>query len=82
MTSYLVGLWVGAGVKMETIKIEAHDPEDALIQASLKIGVCIPVDEADEDVVNAPDLYMYLDRSEYGKENAYLLIESAFIREI
>lgn len=82
MNKYRISLWPGAGYWLQETVVEASCPEEALVLASKEIGFCIPVDEADEDVESAEDMYMYLDRTEHGAENVYLLIENANIEQI
>lgn len=81
MNKYRISLWPGAGYWLQETVVEASCTEEALVLASKEIGFCIPVDEADEDVENS-DLYTYLDRTEYGMSNVYLLIENAMIEEM
>ena len=81
MNKYRISLWPGAGYWLQETVVEASCPEEALVLASKEIGFCIPVDEADEDVENS-DLYTYLDRTEYGMSNVYLLTENTMIEEM
>lgn len=78
MKNYKVMLWPGAGMMLDEVTVEARDPEDALVQASLTIGMTIPADEADPEVEES-DIYTYLDRTEYDAGCVYLLIENARI---
>lgn len=87
MNDYLVSLYPGAGVELFSMKINARDPEDALVQASMELPcVFIDVDvAADEGIVEEyenDDSYVYLDRTEYGGGCGYLLIANAEVREI
>lgn len=85
MTKFKVELWSGAGYLMNPpVNVEARDEEEALVLASIEDPYCfykeaddIPSDEIDE--FDSADNYIYLDRTEYGHSNIYLLVENACI---
>ena len=81
MSKFKVSLWPGAGYWIEFVEVEAAHAEEALILASKEIGFSIPSDEADDEIESS-DQYTYLDRTEYGIGNIYLLIENAVIEEL
>lgn len=82
---YKVALWSGAGYLMnEPVIVNAHDEEEALVLASIQDPFASyvednAVNEADRDEFEKADNYIYLDRSEYGHSNIWLLIENARI---
>lgn len=75
---FRVSLWPGAGAELQSVVVEARDEEEALVLASTKIGIIIPMDESDDEVESS-DMYTYIDRSEHGFENGYLLIVNGSI---
>lgn len=87
MHNYRVGLYPGAGVELFTVEVEARDPEDALVQASIQIPCVFHAEDtaAEEGIVeeleNDPQ-FVYLDRTEYGEDNGYLFITNAIIEEL
>lgn len=90
MKKYDVQLWSGRGYLLNPAirDIEAHDEEEALIIASMRDGLAsfvyddeIKTDEQRDELEKA-DNYLYLDRTEYGRRNIWLLIENARISEV
>ena len=78
---YKVSLYLGAGIDMATVVVKARYEEEAFILASLKAGVVVDADEADDNV-KASGLYTYLDRTEYGSNCVYLLTVNAKIEPV
>ena len=63
----------------------AEDPEDALVKASLADDAACILDEDDPEAKEAqafPDMWVYLDRSEYDSSNAYLYIVNAKVEKL
>jgi hypothetical protein len=79
MSIYKVSLWPGFGAELQSVVVKAGNEEDALVQASMKIGFIVPAAEADEDVTEHEDLFTYLDRTEYNDGCIYLLTENAVV---
>lgn len=87
MKTYEVRLWSGKGYLLNPpVKVVARDEEEALVLASIADHYCfykeandIPTGEVEE--FDSADNYVYLDRSEFGHSNIYLLIENARISQ-
>lgn len=90
MKKYDVQLWSGRGYLLNPAirDIEACDEEEALIIASMRDGFAFFVyddeikTDKERDELEKADNYLYLDRTEYGCRNIWLLIENARISEV
>ena len=84
--NYEIFLWCGAGYWPNApMAFNAEDPEDALVKASLADDAACVLDEDDPEAKEAqafPDLWVYLDRSEYDSSNAYLYIVNAKVEKL
>jgi len=80
MSLYKVALYPGAGIELQTTVVDACTAADAIALASITIGNTVPLSEADE--VENDARYIYMDRTEFGAENCYLLIEGAVCEEM
>ena len=81
---YKVCLYPGSGAELYSTEVEARDPEDALVQASMEIPcVFFTVERADAegvtDELNEDPEYTYLDRTEYDGGCGYLYITNAVV---
>ena len=89
--TYKIMLWCGAGYWMNAPIIVSNDEtdysddlSDVLAVASIKDKNCDFIDEnnATDEIENDDERYLYLDRSQLGYSNGYLLIENARIERI
>lgn len=84
--NYEVMLWNGWNCWLDApLAFNARNTEDALIRASLADNAAGILDEdgpVSEEAQNHPDMWVYLDRSEYDAPNVYLCLCNAKIEKL
>lgn len=87
--NYEVSLYPGYGVELVTYRVDdVYNEQDALekLCSTLSTMFFRPVDDLEEDELDYceqnPDIYMYIDSTEYGGKCGYLMIGNMRIEQV